>query len=184
MSNTIDTYVIFTYMCGEIQWSTVGGSRPAVVGFNSEGVAFENHPQSGYGSIGNAVSCVVELGKRKRRNTHLTVNITRNGVTKVYTDMEFAKLVRDCDEAYRDDLGLLQSPPLEFGMLKDNFNIQSCPKNMNPHFTELNEIGRFMKQADIEQECYITTNPVETNLFLSGQRVSITQQCCYNLENG
>ncbi len=179
MSNTIDTYVIFTYMCGEIQWSTVGGSRPAVVGFNSEGVAFENHPQSGYGSIGNAVSCVVELGKRKRRNTR---NITINGVTKIYTETQFLNLMANCTQAFKDDLGLVTIPEDEFGMLKNNFNIPSCPTIKI--LTELNEIGRFMKQADLEQECYITTNPIKTDLRQSGSSVSVTQQCCYNLERG
>ena len=178
MSNTIDTYVVFTYMCGDIQWSSVGGSGAAVVGFNAEGDAFHNHPHSGFDSIGEAVSCVVEFGKRRRRQE--TINVTRNDITKVYTQEQFAALVRNCDNALREDQRVLPIPAVEFERLRDTFGLEPCPGDINKLDDEL---GRFMRQTDIADQCYITTKPIQTSLHLSGESISATQQCCYD-ENG
>ena len=50
------TYYLFTYTCGDIQWSSIGSEAP-VVGYNAQADYFFNHPASGYDSIGEAVSC-------------------------------------------------------------------------------------------------------------------------------
>ena len=178
VSNVIDTYVVFTYMCGDIQWSSVGGSGAAVVGFNAEGDVFQNHPQSGYDSIGNAVSCVVELGRRRRREAN--VNVTRNDITKVYTQEEYTQLVKNCTSAANDDRAVLPVPETEFKILREEKGLESCPNDI----IKLNEeLGRFMRQTNITEQCCITTKPIETNLHLTGAPISATQQCCYD-ENG
>lgn len=161
-------------MCGEIQWSSVGGNRPAVVGFNSEGVVFENHPQSGYDSVGSAVSCVAEFGKRRKRNT---INITRNGVTKLYSQAEFTQLVRDCENAYNEDLRIVVNPAIE--LTNHTIPIQPCPMSLSVSISE-EIIGQFVRQKDIEQNCYISAIPIDGFLLFSGKRVRVTQQCCYN----
>ena len=52
ITNTTTTYYIFSYPCGDIQWSD-----QAVVGFNANADVYYNHPASGLPNLGRIVSC-------------------------------------------------------------------------------------------------------------------------------
>ena len=51
ISNGTDSYAIFTYHCGDINWS-----RSTVIGYNAAGVVYMNHPLSG-GSLPGDLDC-------------------------------------------------------------------------------------------------------------------------------
>ena len=51
ISNGTDSYAIFTYQCGDINWSW-----RTVIGYNAAGVVYMNHPLSG-GSLAGDIDC-------------------------------------------------------------------------------------------------------------------------------
>ena len=69
ITDRVNTYYVFTYICGELQWSIGSGFDHAVIGYNSHGDYFYNTPGSGYDNIANIVSCSFQVGNRRRRNT-------------------------------------------------------------------------------------------------------------------
>lgn len=52
ISNGTDSYAIFTYRCGDINWS-----RNSVIGYNGAGVVYENHPYSS-GFAARNIDCI------------------------------------------------------------------------------------------------------------------------------
>ena len=49
VKSELRSYAIFTYQCGDIQWSNLNGDgASAVVGYNAAGKNFFNHEASGY----------------------------------------------------------------------------------------------------------------------------------------
>ena len=69
ITDKVNTYYVFTYICGELQWSVGSGFDHAVVGYNSHGDYFYNTPGSGYENIADIVSCSFQVGNRRIRNT-------------------------------------------------------------------------------------------------------------------
>jgi hypothetical protein len=59
ISDGVQSYYIFSYGCGEIQWSGVG-DETAIVGFNLRADFFYNHPANGLPDIDRIVSCGVQ----------------------------------------------------------------------------------------------------------------------------
>lgn len=70
ITNSIKSYYIFSYTCGDIQWSGQG-FETAAVGYNSHADYFDNHPANGFPDIGQIVSCTRQIvrteGRRKRQ---------------------------------------------------------------------------------------------------------------------
>ena len=54
-TNGVQSYVVFTYRCGELNW--IGGSHAASIGFSSSSTSFANHPLSRQTSVNN-ISCL------------------------------------------------------------------------------------------------------------------------------
>ena len=52
INNGTDSYAIFTYQCGDINWS-----RRTIIGYNAAGVVYLNHPLSGVRSAGD-IDCM------------------------------------------------------------------------------------------------------------------------------
>ena len=50
----IQSYAVFTYQCGELNW--IGSSRGAVIGFSASSTLFANHPLSRKPNV-NDISC-------------------------------------------------------------------------------------------------------------------------------
>lgn len=75
VTDTVSSYYAFSYTCGDIEWSGQG-FEIAVVGYNSHGDYFDNHPANGFPDIGRIVSCTREIipqgGQRKRRSAQGT----------------------------------------------------------------------------------------------------------------
>lgn len=69
ITDTIHSYYIFSFTCGEIEWSGQG-FETAIVGYNSNADYFDNHPANGFPDIGQIISCtrhVIPQGKRRKR---------------------------------------------------------------------------------------------------------------------
>ncbi len=52
ITNGTKSYAVYTYQCGELQWS-----NEATIGFNAGGDIYENHPLSGQ-THANSIACV------------------------------------------------------------------------------------------------------------------------------
>lgn len=165
VSNVATTYSVFSYVCGDIQWSSVGTNRSAVVGFNSEGNEFGNHPLSGFSDIGDAVSCTAQVGKRRKRQRETT-----NDKMKLPTNETLQNLIKRCVVAdMLDKILLLGENTTELAQ-----QLEPCPFTRDQ---ALVDYGRFVEQENLSQ-CFVSTNPVEVQVLLT--TISLTQQCCYD----
>ena len=150
---------MFTYTCGDLEWSTTG-NRPAVVGYNAGGTYFENHRSSGFDTVANDVSCVVELTRSKRDNHDTTIgiefgaNATKNA----------------CLAHYFLDQMLIPQNAFRFAL--------HCPKTLDQ--VVIDPLFEIDTQFRDRENCYIQRFAVSESTF---QNVNITygQQCCYNI---
>ena len=168
VSDVLRTYVVFSYKCGEIEWSAIGANRAAVVGFNAAGKYFSNHRLSEYEAIGNTVSCVFDLGKRRKRQ-----NPGNNMGMQIPAGVEKLEQIEKCINAFNSDEQLLFLIPL------DNLAnmLDPCPTTTGKLYQDR---GKFRRQVDITQSLCYTANPVRFTLLFSGEEITLTQQCCYD----
>ena len=153
-------------MCGEMQWS--GLSNPAVVGYNANGNFYGNHPASGFGVIGDAVSCTFQVKKRrKRRSTHNArpwfFRAPANSALQSHRD--------NCSANITQDEGTFASLGIDF---QDVISmLLPCPKTQEQAMFD----RKYLKQTTYN--CYVTSIPL--SIYDS---VTPTQQCCYDSGNG
>ena len=176
----IEAYTIFTYMCGDIQWSTIG-TESAVVGYNAGGEYTYNVHGSSFSSIGELVSCTVSTNAQSKRETsqsELTFQMSINFAIKV----EHKK----CNTSIYADEVLVNSGGCS---CLDGF---SCLDGCNPNQTvpELEPCPCTLQQADKDcrftrdkfispnKMCFIQKIPHTCQEYYT--RVAFVQQCCYN----
>ena len=162
ITNSTYTYAIFTYPCGEMQWSSVGTNKAAVVGYNAKSNFFYNHPLSGRHGIEYAVSCT-NPGRRRKRNEN---NDDTCGLTEI-----------NCEEAINMNV------PIIAQMCKCSNKLNNTDSNLITNVLQsldhcpptrqlaMQDVGRFVKQDD---KCYVSGRRVVMN------NISFTQQCCYD----
>ena len=159
MTNFTHTYALFTYLCGDMQWSSVGENNAAVVGFNAMGEFFENHPQSGTQKIADAVSCG-ELRQRGDIDPLITI---------------FQIPTEDCDNLTKPSKRLLchcksrLANDISFDVNEVVKQLYPCPPTLQQAIADT---GRFIRQND--NSCYVSGKTVSIN------NTSFTQQCCYH----
>ncbi len=100
VTNNLDTFVIYIYMCGEMQWSSLGRNKAAVVGYNSEGNFFQNHPASGYDIVADIISCGIKQENRRKRQAPIMTNIPMN----LPTDPVLRERARKCISSYNREV--------------------------------------------------------------------------------
>lgn len=169
VTDTYRTYTVFTYMCGEIQWSALGRNRAAVVGYNAEANFFNNHPLSGLTGVGDAVSCTFDIGRRRKRQ-----DMPNNMPMPLPADDRVRGAVRRCLQLEEQDrfsyLGTTETPETLAEKL------DPCPCSMQQ---AMEDEARFMKYDDDDDKtCFVSTMPVEDLLPIIGT-ISLTQMCCY-----
>ena len=170
VSDVLRTYAIFSYMCGEIEWSALGRNQAAVVGFNAID-SFYNHPLSGFSGIGDGVSCTRQLRRRKRQMEPFNMNL------KVPVDENLRERVALCLDTYNRDRDLYTFGT-DVDSLLEMLESYPCPCYRD-HARE--DVGRFQQQRELPN-CYVSTRYVDVQLFLS--RLTLTQQCCYDPNSG
>ena len=172
VSNTIRTYAIFSYKCGEVQWSSLGRNRAAAVGYNSEADFFDNHPLSGISGIGDAVSCTFNIGKRRKRQAFGDPNTV---AMELPGDQVVTAAVRQClDLVHRDRFLFVFPDPLldtpeELATLLD-----PCPCHLSQ---AINDRARFIP-LDEPANCFVSARPI-LPVFPRQGEIALTQMCCY-----
>ena len=158
ITNGIHTYYIYTYTCGEINWSTIGGES-AVVGHNAHKKKFSNHPSSGYSSIGEAVSCTFATAEESPQMT-----VTSSGEVEV--DPATEQAILECSLYEQTVKNEITPAVLETEILP---NVLVCPPTV--------------KQADLDENFHGDPNNANCRLQASPfeyKQYSIVQQCCYD----
>lgn len=169
VTNVTRTYAIFSYMCGEIQWSALGRNKAAVVGYNAEGNFFQNHPLSGLSSIGDAVSCTFNIGKRRKRQG-------QNGNSEnvaIPTDESVTGGIDLCLTLERTDkLSYFTTSETPQSLAT---RLEQCPCTINQVAFDR---ARFIRLEDDTKDCYVSSEPVDVFLPALGT-ITLTQLCCY-----
>ena len=157
-------------MCGEIQWSALGTNRAAVVGYNSEGNFFENHPLSGLSGIGDAVSCTFDIGKRRKRQDDMPNNMPM----LIPADPDVQRIINRClSFEARERFAYFGTIPEESPETLAN-RLDPCPCTPDQ---AIEDRARFVRHND-RDDCYISSQPVSVRLGGVGI-IGLTQMCCY-----
>lgn len=162
------TFVVFNYICGELQWSGFGRDK-ALVGYIASGGIYSNHPSSGSSSVGEIISCSFEINNRRRKRQGRQ-RMRRPFPMEIPGDAEEQMRIRNCTETReRNNLLFLRTGinPPDLAM-----ELEPCPPSENQARMD---IGRFIRISD-NPLCYITGRPYRINRL---PQFSITQQCCY-----
>ena len=161
VTDTLTTHVIFTYECGEMEWSR-SGSNAAVIGFSAGELYSHNHPLSGTTYIKDAVRC------------------SRSNVTNMFFTLPTTPNARDlihrqrCLRKYKEERRFLQGTDV------DNLarQLEPCPCTL---LQAILDFGRYIRQSNTA--CFISNIPV-SYYVPAGQHIQLTQQCCYNPYTG
>ena len=163
------TYYVFTYICGELQWSVGSGFDHAVVGYNSHGDYFYNTPGSGYENIADIVSCSFQVGNRRRRNIQQSsiggvLPIKRNSAAK------------ECNHRTNIDRDSI----VDAKILQILKHLPECPPN-----SHLVEVDLLFEPDSTKAACYrskIQVDPLNAAIGAQVQTLrmyTFVQQCCY-----
>ena len=176
ITNVTRTYAVFTYRCGAIQWSALGRNKGAVIGYNSEGNFFENHPLSGFSGIGDAVSCTFDIGKRRKRQGQFGGDGTNGLRFRMPGEPGTQTEVDHC-------LSLLRTEALYYEFQFPRETPQSLAEKLVPcpcsEYQVYYDEARFIKLNDSTKNCYISAQPIPVNL-IAFQPINLTQMCCYD----
>lgn len=170
VTDGLSTHAIFTYICGEMQWSSLVNENAAVVGYNS-GTSFYNHPLSGFSSIAESISCTVGSERRQKRQS--VRQFTSSIVLSIPANNNLVTMAKNCIRAVDMDKTLF---------IVENHRVlapqlEPCPCTLEQ---ARNDLGRFVKHSDTPL-CYLS-GPKTIHLLLT--RITLTQQCCYDPING
>jgi hypothetical protein len=171
------TYYIFTYICGEMEWSGQG-TETAIAGFNSNADYYYNHPVNGIPDIGPIISCTnrsmaTGMGRNKRQT-----NLGNGGITgQVPVGVNLEKIAYACTAiADKDDVLFMEISSLEVFE-----NLPECPPTksqllLSPEFKE------FPPQTG---DCHRSVNSYEPDdlmLMLTLQEsLEFFTVCCYDI---
>ena len=145
------------------------------MGYNAGGTYFENHRYSGFDTVGNDVSCVIELRRSKRQaggmmpttaNMMQTTESMENGVTETLIEE-----IGACQNHFDNDG--LAFPDLEVAF---SDAVEPCPCHLNQATNDQRFTIDTLFRTD--STCYIQTFAVSgSSLFAP---ISYGQQCCYD----
>ncbi len=182
VTDTIFSYYGFTFACGDIEWS--GQQSTAIVGYNSNGDYFLNHPANGIPDIGQIVSCTRQIiptgGRRKRQISDTSGGLynligTNNSMMAARNE---CKGLADIDGgAFTDPNNLMdaQGHPL-FDVLP------ACPPMK--YLIEINKMFEYIN--DRTRDCYQSTVLFEPGRGVQGlpplmRSYNFSSICCYDV---
>lgn len=154
-----------------MQWSGLGEGRAAVVGYNSEGEFFQNHPASGFFMIADAVSCGANQGRRRKRQA-------AGPLEPVPVNADVRNAAIGCNTRYNFDVNVLR---VEADDLTDLLTECPCPQTLRQ---AVSDAARFV-QLSQSPLCYVSTVPNCKRIpeAKGAAQVTAAQQCCYD-DNG
>lgn len=164
--------MVYTYICGEMQWSSLGQSGAAVVGYNSEGNFFQNHPASGFSSIADIVSCGVNQERRRKRQEPQPLT----PIMPLDVDPVIRNEAIDCNNRFDLDKSIVDSMNLT-----DLLSGCPCPPTLRHALTDA---ARFVQHTR-SPLCYVSTvsNCNKQGAVSAVVTVTAAHQCCYD-DNG
>ena len=166
ITDKVNTYYVFTYICGELQWSVGSGFDHAVVGYNSHGDYFYNTPGSGYENIADIVSCSFQVGNRRRRSTHPS----KDWYGKLPPSNDQAAI--ECSYKINIDRDSISDDKIQ-QVLK---NLPDCPPN-----SHLVEVDRLFEPDSTKAACFRSKIQFDPKNIANVQRQYVfVQQCCYS----
>ena len=180
VKSKLTSYAIFTYQCGDIQWSNLNGDgASAVVGYNAAGEKFFNHEASGYAFIGDSISCSSMLKSHLEKRQ---ADPSGNTVTMPLGSCQ------DLEDLYDHSRCLYYSCTDELDFNDQTFDPTDIVKQFTPCPTTSSNAKeeiefKYQDQFPQETECY-TKEYFDFSFRgeLSGHTFHIYQQCCYNKE--
>ena len=134
------------------------------MGYNAGGTYFENHRSSGFDTVANDVSCVIELGRSKRQTGGRmpTTNSMEINIAEILMQSTFA-----CRQNYKLDLMQLDNSFTD--------PVEPCPLHLNQAKNDPRFIVDTMFRPD--STCYI--QKWEVSELKAFGLISYGQQCCY-----
>ena len=150
------SYAIFTYKCGELQWTGLD-DNPTIGFFSVANSMFENHPLSRQ-STANQIACgpnpeynnvIYPIGRVDRR------------------------LVRSCLEWYRSDLNIYGTSLIA----RIDQSLPSCPCSFFQALFDFSLFFTFV--ANKTSLCFRQRFP---RFFFEDRFISATRECCYSLD--
>lgn len=174
VTDAIHSYYIFTFICGDIQWSGLG-FETAIVGYNSNGDYFSNHPANGFPEIGEIVSCTRRIVFRRRRKRQ---QIENDGslVNEMPANEEIQMNINIC----------LNLDLPEINMIRDGNGDIVNLLNVLPRCPRLqNEVNRRTEFVVFEEgnDCFRSTPSFTPNFERNPQfveTVEFVSVCCYD----
>lgn len=174
MTDQSKTYPLFTYLCGEMQWTATKSGKGAIIGYNAHRKVFFNHPSSGYGAIALVVNCGVQ-GRRKRALGGAGCKSENPDEIDTCGDGDNRnENFCTCNERKKDVNMLLQKKLAE---VRDKMS--PCP--LKAETFDL----RFIKQPNTTNPlCFVSTfyTSYAPNKAVDGITYKISKQCCYSSE--
>lgn len=154
-----------------MEWSSLGQSRAAVVGFNSEGNFFQNHPASGFASVADIVSCGVNQGRRRRKRQEPE---PLPPIMQLDVDPDIRNSAAECNDRRNLDQILLQDP----NQLAVSLSGCPCPPTQGQAMIDA---ARFVEHSN-SPLCYVSTVPnCNAEAQVQGAvTVTAAHQCCYD----
>ena len=140
------------------------------MGYNAGGTYFENHRSSGFDTVGNDVSCVVELRRSKRQVGGIMA--TTVGID-IDTDANVMQTVTECRMRFTADVQFIPNTTSTFAA-----PVQPCPCTLHQATNDPRFTTDTLFRPDAN--CYIQDlNSAATGNSAVGP-ISYGQQCCYN----
>ena len=141
-----------------------------MVGYNSQGNFYHNHPASGFATVADIVSCgISQQGGRRKRQTDRFRRVT---MMELPTDPTLRESAEDCISHYVRDIafGII---PTDLAELVSDF---PCP----PTLRQLEaDTGRYVLHTQ-SPLCYVSANPQTSTPLSMVIRTAAAQQCCYD----
>ena len=138
------------------------------MGYNAGGTYFENHRSSGFDTVANDVSCVVELRRSKRQAGGMMPNTDS---MEIDIDEILMETTAACRRHYTLDTQVIPTNGFPNRVLP-------CPSNLN----QARNDPRFIRDEQFRATaiCYLQRYPVSGNTILENLNTMYGQQCCYD----
>ena len=180
ITDTVFSYYLFSYTCGDIEWSGQG-FETAIVGYSSKADFFGNHPANGFQEIGQVVSCTRQIISERRRKRNAGDDAGVACVLDVDPDLIIARM--KCEEiANFDDSNIADITSIVDDVTGATVNaaneVTACPPFsaqavVSPQFVQADEQGT----GCFRSEPPYTPDATLNNLEKGYEFVSV---CCYN----
>lgn len=145
-----------------MQWSGLG-NETAIIGSNSNGNYFSNHPANGHFAIHQIVSCSNMTAGSRRMKRQMV-----RGSNSVMGQVEYNQNTPQ----YRCIISAAATITIS-----SNLNLPLCPSSKDHLHLECGEFSEFSEQTG---DCYRSKNVAQEPIEELGDMISFVSVCCYD----